>query len=214
MKTKSRGLFRRAQAFLSGTSRRIPVGSKKSFRRSRPQVEWLESRNLLATLYVDNAADFVITSNVGDPGLSAGDTVTFNPGAGSAHGSAIAGLTFGTNAFSSIQAAVDASTAGDEIRVGPGTFAESVTVNKQLTLLGNQAGVDAQSAARVSASETIVTGVGNNGVTPIHITASGVEVNGFTIEGATNVNQFGFGILLGAGTSGSENRHKIIQKIN
>ena len=56
---------------------------------------------------------------------------------------------------------------------------------------------------RVTDAETIVTGAGNNGVTPFYITANDVGLNGFTIEGATNANQFGFGIDLGQGTSGS-----------
>src|SRR5947209_6765521 len=42
-----------------------------------------------------------------------------------------------TNApYTSIQAAVDAAHAGDTIRVAPGTYAESVTVNKTLTIQG------------------------------------------------------------------------------
>ena len=69
-------------------------------------LEGLEARHLLAaTLYVDNPGDFVVTNDVAPPGLSAGDTVTWNPGAGSQHGGAVAGLTFGTNAFSTIQSA-------------------------------------------------------------------------------------------------------------
>src|SRR5439155_21497868 len=135
---------------------------------------------------------------------------TWDPGAGSQHGGAVAGLTFGTNAFSTIQSAVTAASAGDTIRVGPGTFAEGVNVSKQLFVFGNQVGADAQ-GGRVGASETIVTGAGNNGITPSNLTASDVELNGFTIEGATNGNQFGFGIVLGAGTSGSKVRNNIIQ---
>src|SRR4051812_47668314 len=37
--------------------------------------------------------------------------------------------------FTTIQAAVDASKAGDTIRVKPGTYNESVTVDKQLTIV-------------------------------------------------------------------------------
>jgi Right handed beta helix region len=38
-----------------------------------------------------------------------------------------------------------------------------------------------------------------------------VTIDGFTVQGATNANVFGFGILLGAGTSGSQVLNNIIQ---
>ena len=50
-----------------------------------------------------------------------------------------------TNAFSTIQTAVTAASAGDTIRVAGGTFVEGVNINKQLLVLGNQTGADAQS---------------------------------------------------------------------
>src|SRR5262245_2861931 len=83
--------------------------------KNRHFFETLEDRRLLATLYVDNPGDFVITTDQGAPGLDNGDTVTWNPGAGSQHGPAVTGLTFGTNAFSTIQSAVTAATAGDTL---------------------------------------------------------------------------------------------------
>src|SRR5262245_25855952 len=42
--------------------------------------------------------------------------------------------------FSSIQDAVDAASAGDTIRVYPGTYAEAVDVNKTLSIFGAQSG--------------------------------------------------------------------------
>src|SRR3954451_13029662 len=69
---------------------------------SRHFFEALEDRRLLATLYVDNPADFDITTDTAPTGLSNGDTVTWNPGPGSQHGGAVTGLTFGTTAFSTI----------------------------------------------------------------------------------------------------------------
>jgi uncharacterized repeat protein (TIGR01451 family) len=218
MKTNvARMLFGRSLfSLFSSSGGRSPAGRQAAPTKSRRRLrflgrfESLEDRRLLATLYVDNPGDFVITTDTAPGGLSNGDTVTFNPGAGSQHGGAVAGLTFGTNAFGTIQGAVNAATAGDTVRVGPGTFVEGVNVNKQLSVLGNQVGVDAQ-AGRVGAAETIVTGAGNNGVSPFQFTASDVELNGFTIEGATSANTFGFGILLGAGTSGSKVTDNIIQ---
>src|SRR5947209_4453295 len=182
--------------------------------KSRHFFEALEDRRLLATLYVDNPGDFLITNDadMSGPGTpTAGDTVTWSPGAGTQHPTApVTGLIFGTNAFGTIQGAVNVAMIADTIRVGPGTFAEGVNVNKQLFVLGNQVGADAQSG-RAGANETIVTGAGNNGVTPFDITANDVQLNGFTIEDATSANQFGFGILLGAGTSGSLIQDNIVE---
>ncbi len=199
-------------AFSSHRSRRLRIAQNRA-RRTFLRVEGLEERRLLATFYVDDPTGFTITGEQGAAGLDAGDTVTWDPDPGSAHSpTPVAGLTFGTNAFTSIQAAVDAATAGDTIKVGSGTFAETVDVNKQLFLLGNQMDVDAQ-GGRVGAAETIVAGLGATpaGGTPFSITASDVELNGFTVEGNTNANAFGFGILLGAATAGSEIRNNIVQ---
>ena len=55
-----------------------------------------------ATRYVDNPGDYAITTDQGAPGLDNGDTVAWNPGANSAHGSAVSGLTFGADAFGTI----------------------------------------------------------------------------------------------------------------
>jgi hypothetical protein len=115
-----------------------------------------------------------------------------------------------TGTFTTIQAAVNFANPGDTILADAGTYAEQVTINKSLTLQGAQHGVDAQNG-RPGAVESIVTGTGNNGQTPFSITASNVTIDGFTVEDATNANQFGFGILLGAGTSGSQVLNNIIQ---
>ena len=96
---------------------------------------------------MDNPGDYIITTDQGAGGLDNGDTVTWNPGPGSAHGGPVAGLTFGTHAFSTIQDAVNAAVDGaDAIRVGPGTFSQLVTINKTVDLFGNQVGVDARTA--------------------------------------------------------------------
>jgi TusA-related sulfurtransferase len=118
-------------------------------------------------------------------------------------------------AFNTIQAAVNAASPGDTILVCAGTYSEAVNVNKTLTIRGAQFSVDARDPSRAAAvppaSESVVTGVGNNGVTPFNITANGVVVDGFTVQGASNVNQFGFAILIGAGTSGTQILNNVIQ---
>lgn len=93
--------------------------------------------------------------------------------------------------YGTIQDAVNGANPGDTLLASAGTYAENVTVNKALTIEGAQHGVNAQNGR--SGAESIVTGTGNNGDTPFYITASGVTIDGFTIEGATNSNDFGYG---------------------
>ena len=73
-----------------------------------------------------------------------------------------------TAAYSTINAAVGAASAGDTVVVCAGTYAEDVAVDKSLTLSGQGATIDA-------------TGLDNG----IKITASNVTVMGFTVENAT-----------------------------
>ncbi|HET6408550.1 MAG TPA: right-handed parallel beta-helix repeat-containing protein, partial [Chthoniobacteraceae bacterium] len=141
-------------------------------------IEPLETRIAPATLFVDNANDFIITTDTGTFGLSAGDTVTWDPGAGSGHGAAVTGLIFGTNAFATIGAAIAASAINDQIKVGPGTFNETLVVNKTLNIQGNQVGVDA--TTRSGTPETVVSSAGAG----FTVSASNVRITGFTIQGS------------------------------
>src|SRR5262249_3754120 len=71
--------------------------------RARLRLQALEDRLAPATLYIDNPAagnaiaagfsgDFQVTNDQGAIGtLDSGDTVTWSPGAGSAHGTAVTG---------------------------------------------------------------------------------------------------------------------------
>ena len=158
--------------------------------------EGLEDRHLLATLWVD-------------PTPGSGGT-EFTAAGGSQPGS-MPGLVPGVSIFSTISAAVTAATAGDTINVADGTYSELVTVNKSLDLRGNQFDVDARSRA---GTESIVNGNDLGGgirSTSFSVTADDVVLNGFTVQQATSGNQFGFGIVLGAGTAGSEVRNNILQ---
>jgi fibronectin-binding autotransporter adhesin len=187
-------------SWLCGRARRATV------RRPSLSLETLENRLAPAVgiSYVnDNWFDVSHPGNT--PAI--GDTVrndndTLNKGQ-------IVGV-FGTDAFSSINTAIANTVQFGTVNVLEGTYAEAVTVNvANLTLRGAQAGVAAPTRSGVP--ESIVTGVGNNGISPFQVTANDVTINGFTVEGNTNANQFGFGVLLGSATSGSHVLDNIIQ---
>jgi parallel beta-helix repeat protein len=176
-------------------------GQAAGDRRRLTRFESLEDRRVLAVLYVANDAGFTDATNPGHP--QTGDTVTWN--GGGQFTSPVSGLTFGSNAFDTINAAIAAAGTGDTIEVAPGTYSESVDVTKSVTLLGAQASVDARTG-RTGASESIVDGKdlgGGQRSTAFYVTANDVTIDGFTIKNTNSVNKFGAGIVLGAGTSGA-----------
>ena len=92
-------------------------------------------------------------------------------------------------AYATIQAAVNAAALRRAvINVDAGTYDETVTVNKALTLRGAQAGVDARNAR---GAESIVYAT----QTVFDVNANDVTIDGFTIEG----NDANIGALQGAG---------------
>lgn len=107
-----------------------------------------------------------------------------------------------------IKAAINKASAGDTIVVAAGTYVEApfggiLHINKTLTLLGAQHGVDARVAR---GSESII-----SVPSCTDITASGVIVDGFTVENCVNPNPIGFGLDLGAGTTGTQVVNDIVQ---
>ena len=74
--------------------------------------------------------------------------------------------------YSTIQEAVDAASPGDTIAVSAGTYPETVSIAKPLTLDGAQMGVDARGR---SGSESVVDGT-------ITIATSSVTVDGFSLN--------------------------------
>ena len=74
--------------------------------------------------------------------------------------------------YSTIQEAVNAASPGDTIAVSAGTYPETVSIAKPLTLDGAQAGVDARGR---SGSESVVDGT-------ITIATSSVAVDGFSLD--------------------------------
>ncbi len=99
------------------------------------------------------------------PGVAASGTTVYVSPTGA---SGAAGTSCATAAYSKINDAVTAASAGDTVVVCAGTYTEDVAVSKALTLSGQGATIDA-------------TGQDNG----IKITASNVTVMGFTVENAT-----------------------------
>ncbi len=111
--------------------------------------------------------------------------------------------------FCTIQAAIDATntTAGDVINVTAGTYTELVTVNKAVTLLGAQSGNDAAARCDMTTGETIM----NDPRGAFNVTANGVTIDGFVVQGATNTTWMGTGIYLPSNTSGHTIRNNVIR---
>jgi hypothetical protein len=116
---------------------------------------------------------------------------------------------FGGDSFATISAAVAAAQNGNTIQVAAGNYAEQVTVNKSLTILGAQAGQDARVRSVPLSAESVTTGVA--GSTVFTIAASGVTIDGFVVQGSTNPNLFGASIYMQPGFSGTQLKNNIIQ---
>lgn len=105
-----------------------------------------------------------------------------------------------------LQAAINKASAGDTIFVEAGFYPHAgvVTVNKTLTLKGAQAGVDAR--VRLFEPESVLENSGG-----LYVTANDVVIDGFTVQNSTSGAFTGYGIALGAGTSGADVIYNIIQ---
>jgi hypothetical protein len=104
-----------------------------------------------------------------------------------------------------LQYAINQASAGDTINVAAGTYtvAGLVLVNKTLTLRGAQAGVDARTRA---AAESILSN--SQGMS---VSASGVVIDGFTIQDSTNGAFTGYGVWLNPGVDGTQFVNNIVQ---
>jgi hypothetical protein len=113
----------------------------------------------------------------------------------------------GVSACKTIQFTINKASAGDTINVAAGIYPEPaggpLRVDKTLTLLGAQDGVDAR--GRVGA-ESIVTDSSGT-----WIDANKVVIDGFTVQDSSVAAFTGFGIWMNPGTAGTEILNNIIQ---
>ena len=113
-----------------------------------------------------------------------------------------------TDACQTIQAAINKASPGGTIHVAAGFYPElaggPLTVNKTLTLLGAQAGVDARTRLAVAEST-----VGDSQGTAVM--ANNVVIDGFTFQQSTNQAFTGYGIWMAPGTGGTQIVNNIIQ---
>jgi len=106
---------------------------------------------------------------------------------------------FPNSQFTSIQAAVTASAPGDVIRVAPGVYNESVTVDKRLTILGAFSNDNGSDGTRHHAGGESVVNASGTGSAGFALTANDIVINGFEIEGAAGSTA---GITMDRTTSG------------
>lgn len=117
--------------------------------------------------------------------------------------------------YATIQAAVNAASAGATINVDAGTYPEEVTISKTLTLRGAEAGVDARTrAGGSSAVESVVSGAvsGSTHSCAFYINANDVVIDGFTVQGETSgSSSTGAGIVIAPSHAGTHVINTIMQ---
>lgn len=97
--------------------------------------------------------------------------------------------------FDTIQQAIDAASDGDTIIVAPGTYAEDLTVNKDVTILGANAGTAYDGSRGV---ESVIEGF-------VEVTADGATIDGFDIDAEADSGGSPFFIVNANGTEVSNN---------
>jgi nitrous oxidase accessory protein NosD len=189
------------------------------------RVETLEARQMLAAdIWVSN--NWALVADNGTPGVvDAGDIVRNDNnaiGAGTitktyginAFGVVTTGAATGSSAsFDSINDAINAVDVAGAVHVLDGTYNELVQVNKPVSLLGAQSGVDARTRGVVA--ESIV----SNGDGDFQILANNVVIDGFKITGVTNnpsdppFTGLGAGIWANPAFSGTQGGYQLLNNV-
>lgn len=158
--------------------------------RYSPRLDALEDRALPSATLLAND-NWVVENDVDHSStLTAGDIVNNSADTGAI---AVSG-TFGVDAFSTINDAVEAAAAGDTVKVLEGTYTETVIVDESISLLGPNAGISAGTHAGTRVGEAILDG-------GIMVDADNVTIDGLTIlNGADFVGET-VGIYLAEGAS-------------
>ncbi|WP_328587496.1 NosD domain-containing protein, partial [Algihabitans albus] len=107
-----------------------------------------------------------------------------------------------------LQNAADLAGAGGTLKVGGGTYTETLVIGQQVTLLGAQSGVDATDATR-SGAESVILG-------SIHLLdgADGSVIDGFSLLEGGNVAGSLAGIYLDPGATGITIQNNILSHTN
>lgn len=111
-----------------------------------------------------------------------------------------------TTGLTTIQQGVDASAPGDTVKVCSGTYPESVTVEKTLTLQGPRSGTDARTRSTTAdaGSDAVVNGGSSSGFT---VRGNGVTIDGFAVTGTTGE----AGITLDGNQSGARIQNNLVR---
>lgn len=117
--------------------------------------------------------------------------------------------------FTTIQAAVNAATAGDKIKVRAGTYAENVVVSKQLTIVGADAKLkNYLNPAKASIIDPVSNSTASSAAIAFDLQADGIKIKGFTIgEFDSNIDTDGtIGIRTSASHAGYTIEDNVIEK--
>lgn len=116
--------------------------------------------------------------------------------------------------YTTIQAAVDAASAGDKIKVRAGTYAENVVVDKQLKIAGAKASLSKYlDPSKASIVDPVDNATSSDPAVAFDLQADGIEIKGFTIgEFDSNTDADGtIGVRTSASHAGYEIEHNVIE---